>query len=333
MKKRTVSLITMTLLLFALSLPHESFAQNGKWKKLARKAAAFTVGVIATSQGEDAATAMEATTWALGGDESEMSENSRMANYTVQDLKEDVSYKIGETIVNRQEEKEQQAIERRREERRIEEQYDNEYNKNYEVSESFNEIAITNSDISDIETVFETNTVDLEDLNVEVSAQLHEYVDLGLPSGLKWATCNIGANTPEESGDYFTWEEITTIESIGQDINAQSDIVADNQNDNWHIPTYSEMQELLDKCTWEWTKQSGQNGYKVIGPNGNSIFLPAAGICTNTFCSFSGGGGFYWTATPKGLADAYSLNFHHKEHNLSSVYSRYNGLCIRPVSD
>ena len=132
MKKRTVSLITMTLLLFALSLPHESFAQNGKWKKLARKAAAFTVGVIATSQGEDAATAMEATTWALGGDESEMSENSRMANYTVQDLKEDVSYKIGETIVNRQEEKEQQAMERRREERRIEEQYDNEYNKNYD---------------------------------------------------------------------------------------------------------------------------------------------------------------------------------------------------------
>ena len=329
MKKRTTSLISMALLLSVLSLPYESFAQNGKWKKLARKAAAFTVGVIATNQGEDAATAMEATTWALGGDESEMQENSRMANYTVQDLKEDVSYKIGETIVNMQEKKEQQAIERRREERRIEEQYNNGYN----ISESFNEVATTNTDISDVETVFESSTADLEEFNTEVSAQLHEYVDLGLPSGLKWATCNIGANTPEESGDYITWEEITTIEITGQDINTQFDITTDNQNNNWHIPTYSEMQELLDKCTWEWTTQSGQNGYKVIGPNGNSIFLPAAGQKSSSI-NYKGEYGYYWSSMPieNDDSNAYGLGFGCGYHYMTDYYRTY-GRSVRPVID
>lgn len=174
----------------------------------------------------------------------------------------------------------------------------------------------------------------------------YEYIDLDLPSGTKWATCNVGANAPEEYGEYYAWGETNTkytyisgnSKTYYDDLSDISgipyhDVARAKWGDSWRIPTKEEMNELRYYCDWTWTNQNGINGYKITGKNGNSIFLPAAGICTNTFCSFSGGGGFYWTATPKGLADAYSLNFHHKEHNLSSVYSRYNGLCIRPVSD
>lgn len=92
-----------------------------------------------------------------------------------------------------------------------------------------------------------------------------EYVDLGLPSRTKWATCNIGAENPEDYGYYFTWNEM--IEFC------------------WDVPDRVQTLELIKECTWEWTTQNGVNGYKVIGPNGNSIFFPAAGYRYESLCA------------------------------------------------
>ena len=133
----------------------------------------------------------------------------------------------------------------------------------------------------------------------------HGYVDLGL--SVKWATCNVGATSPEDYGDYFAWGEtetkseyteensatyglsISQLESQGYidgagNLNPQYDAAAANWGGDWRMPTVAEMWELINNCTWTWTTQNGVSGYNVEGPNGNSIFLPAAGyICANPF--------------------------------------------------
>ncbi|MBR3950407.1 MAG: hypothetical protein IKJ79_00615 [Bacteroidaceae bacterium] len=112
----------------------------------------------------------------------------------------------------------------------------------------------------------------------------HEYVDLGL--SVKWASCNVGATTPEGYGDYFEWGEIIPMEECAwDDCITLGDISGNPQYDaaraiwggRWRIPTRTECEELLNNCTWTWSVQNGVNGYKITGPNGNSIFLPAAG--------------------------------------------------------
>ncbi len=138
----------------------------------------------------------------------------------------------------------------------------------------------------------------------------HEYVDLGLPSGLKWATCNVGASSPSDYGDYYAWGEtstkssytdgssITYDEKIG-DIagNPTYDVARAKWRGSWRLPTLEEFKELLDSdnCTWEWTTQDGHKGYKVTSKkNGNSIFLPAAGTSSRD----QGSRGDYWGSTP-----------------------------------
>lgn len=163
----------------------------------------------------------------------------------------------------------------------------------------------------------------------------YEYIDLGLPSGLKWATCNIGANTPEEYGDYYAWGEITTTSKYSKensktyetkmdDINGNPnyDVARVNWGGSWRLPTKREMEELQNKCTWSWTTQSGVNGYRVTGPNGNSIFLPATGCYRNTFYNNVGEYGYYWTSTPieNGDLDAYVLCFHGGEGYVKWTY-------------
>ena len=122
----------------------------------------------------------------------------------------------------------------------------------------------------------------------------HEYVDLGLPSGLKWATCNVGAIKPEEYGDYFAWGEIKpkqrydddnyTYKSNPETLPLSADAANVNWGGKWRMPTKAEQDELRNYCTWEWTTLNGEKGYKVISKkNGNSIFLPAAG------CRYSSG--------------------------------------------
>ena len=188
-------------------------------------------------------------------------------------------------------------------------------------------------------------------LNMPLGAQStgtengHEWVDLGLPSGLKWATCNVGASSPEKSGNYYAWgetkpkDEYTQANSLTygkqmDDIsgNAQYDAATANWGGDWRMPTYTEMTELNNKCTWEWTKQNGVKGYKVTGPNGNSIFLPAVGyFYGTTFYGGSCGFSYYWGSTPfSGTSSAYGLKFDSGSHNTDHNH-RYNGYSVRPV--
>ena len=131
--------------------------------------------------------------------------------------------------------------------------------------------------------------------------QKHEYVDLGLPSGTLWATCNVGANNPEDYGDYFAWGETSTKSTYSRNnykhgngsendvskkynnsddkttLEKSDDAAAANWGSDWCIPTQEQFQELKDKCTWTWRSFNGKKGYNVKGQNGKSIFLPAAG--------------------------------------------------------
>ena len=173
----------------------------------------------------------------------------------------------------------------------------------------------------------------------------HEWVDLGLPSGLKWATCNIGASCPEEYGDYFAWGDTSTksnyesyncasmLKSWG-DIggNSSRDAATANWGGSWRMPTEAEYQELIDNCTWIWTTQDGKNGYKVTGPNGQSVFLPAAGFRNGDTLCKDGKGGYYWSSTldKSRTVDAYYLFFHEGYRGVDR-YGHDLGLSVRPV--
>lgn len=138
-----------------------------------------------------------------------------------------------------------------------------------------------------------------------------EAVDLGL--SVKWASCNVGAERPEEYGDYFAWGEVSPKDSYTEgncstygksmtDIsgNPQYDAATANWGGAWRMPTASEQQELLNNCTWEWTSLNGINGQRVTGSNGNSIFLPAAGYRYGTSSYYVGSYGYYSSSTPYG---------------------------------
>ena len=157
----------------------------------------------------------------------------------------------------------------------------------------------------------------------------HEFVDLGLPSGTLWATCNVGANSPEEYGDYFAWGETTpkdvylsstykwckgytnsltkycTNSSFGYngftdgktELDLEDDAAYVNLGSSWRTPTKSQQDELRLKCTWTWTTRNGVHGQLVTGTNGNTLFLPAAGsYVTSSLYDVETEGG-YWSRT------------------------------------
>ncbi len=137
----------------------------------------------------------------------------------------------------------------------------------------------------------------------------HECVDLGL--SIKWAACNIGASTPSDYGDYYAWGETSTKSLYTEDNSItfgknMGSIAGDSRYDaarakwggSWRLPTASEIYELVSKCKREWTTMGGHKGYKVTGPNGKSIFLPAAGWRGGTSLYNAGESGDYWSATP-----------------------------------
>ena len=175
----------------------------------------------------------------------------------------------------------------------------------------------------------------------------YDYVDLGLPSGLKWATCNVGASTPEGYGNYYAWGETTTKSSYTTSNYTYSsnppttlplykDAAAVNMGGSWRMPTYDELNELKTKCTWTWTYD--YNGTGVAGrivtskTNGNFIFLPAAGLRGSSDLSDAGSFGYYWSSSlsADGSYYAYELDF-----NSVSVYwsssNRYYGESVRGV--
>lgn len=183
----------------------------------------------------------------------------------------------------------------------------------------------------------------------------HGYVDLGLPSGLKWATCNVGANTPEEYGYYFAWGEVKPKTTYNWDtykyydgsnltkytgtdsktvLDPEDDAATANWGGAWRMPTKEEQDELRNNCTWTWTTQNGVNGYKVTGPNGNSIFLPAAGYMIEGALDCAGSNGDYWSSSlytddPRG---AYGVYFD-SDYVGWGYGSRCYGRSVRPVCE
>ena len=174
----------------------------------------------------------------------------------------------------------------------------------------------------------------------------HEWVDLGL--SVKWATCNVGASSPSDYGDYYAWGEISTKSKYKEtnssayrvsmgDISGDSryDTSRANRGGTWRLPTKAEIQELIDNCTWQWTTQDGHKGCKVTGPNGSSIFLPAAGLRGGSSLCYVGDYGDYWSSTPN-MGDARNachLSFNNRSFHDWYWDSRYYGRSIRPVSD
>lgn len=147
--------------------------------------------------------------------------------------------------------------------------------------------------------------------NITLYAQwLAYYTNLGL--SVKWASCNLGANIPKDNGKLYTFEEAI-------------------HNTDGKLPTKEQWEELKNKCRWEWTTQNGVNGYKVTGPNGNSIFLPAAGWrhC-NGDVNDVGTGGSYWSSTPYGSDRAWFLYFYSFAVNMGN-YNRGCGRSVRLV--
>ena len=170
-----------------------------------------------------------------------------------------------------------------------------------------------------------------------------ETVDLGLPSRLQWASCNIGASSPEECGDYFAWGEIdpksnysefnsvTHKKKIKQIVgDANYDVATAMFGKSWKTPTKEDFEELINHCTWVWTTVNGVNGYEVTGPNGNSIFLPATGYRDGRDVN-DGDSGEYWSSTPHKETE-YSYYLFYAGGNYYTFYNcRYVGRCVRPV--
>lgn len=188
----------------------------------------------------------------------------------------------------------------------------------------------------------------------------HEYVDLGLPSGLKWATCNVGAKNPWEYGGYYAWGETEeksdyscstyklcngsydnmtkycTSSSYGTVdykavLDPEDDVAHVKWGGTWRMPTKAEQDELRNNCTGTWTTLNGVNGYKVTGPNGNSIFLPAASGRCGTETGDSNGS--YWSSLlySDNSSNAYFLYFDSCYYLWGNDY-RYYGGSVRPVS-
>ena len=173
----------------------------------------------------------------------------------------------------------------------------------------------------------------------------HKAVDLGL--SVKWATCNVGATTPEEYGDYFAWGE-TTIKSEYTEENSKTyeknisdisgnpayDAATANWGGIWRLPTKVEFEELKNNCTWQWIMQGGKYGYKVTSKkNGNSIFFPAANSRFGLSLGSDGDYGFYWSSTPdeSDTQFAYRLFFYSDGRNIRWDGRKYE-YSVRPVT-
>lgn len=165
----------------------------------------------------------------------------------------------------------------------------------------------------------------------------HEWVDLGLPSGTLWATCNIGAATPEGYGDYFAWGETkikyvynpnTYKYSDNPTILPKSADAAANWGTGWRMPTKADFEELKSKCEWIWSNR----GYNVVGTNGNSIFIPATGCRSESENLLVGIYSFYWSSSiyPDNWDYAYMLHFFSDAIGVS-YGERCIGFSVRPV--
>ena len=189
--------------------------------------------------------------------------------------------------------------------------------------------------------------------------QVCEAIDLGL--SVKWATYNVGATKPEEYGGYYAWGETEEKEDYSWStykwwyngsltkycnesfygtvdnktvLDPEDDVAHVKWGGNWRMPTKAEQDELRANCTWTWTFLNGVYGYKVTGPNGNSIFLPAAGSRYGTAVNDRGDDGDYWSSSLQiGICEcANYLNISDDYFN-PDAYFRCYGHSVRPVCD
>ncbi|MBQ7527511.1 MAG: Ig domain-containing protein, partial [Bacteroidaceae bacterium] len=178
----------------------------------------------------------------------------------------------------------------------------------------------------------------------------HEWVDLGLPSGTLWATCNVGANSPEEYGDYFAWGETEpkstyswanyihcdgsegSCHNLSDISGTQYDVAHMKWGGKWRIPTHDEQVELYENCTYSWTTIKGVwGGLFTSKINGNSIFLPAGGHLWGTSTLTVGSFGNYWssTQTQDNLTNAFDFTFGGRYLDWTGPIA--DGVNIRPV--
>lgn len=201
-------------------------------------------------------------------------------------------------------------------------------------------------------------------IEVNVSIQGHACVDLGLPSGLLWAACNVGADNPEDYGDYFAWGETQPKDTYDwttyQYCNGTSgtltkycsksnygyngftdnlttllpedDAATANWGSDWRMPTQAEWQELYQNTTHTWTTQNGVNGRLFTAPNGNSLFLPAAGNRWGDELNNAGSDGYSWSSTllTGSPSDAWYFYFY-SDHYGVGYFGRDRGQSVRPV--
>ena len=191
-----------------------------------------------------------------------------------------------------------------------------------------------------------------------------EYVDLGLPSGKKWAKCNLGATSEEESGLYYQWGDTRgyTKEQIGVDkvfdwndykwndgsdfnptkyndsdqkiqLNLEDDAVYAALGGNWRMPTKDDWKELLDNTTREWVQVNGVNGYKLTASNGNYIFLPASGSCYVDSLYDEDSFGCVWSSSlySVGSNSAFYCSFGSSWFIYGSSYRRSRGFSVRGI--
>ena len=200
-----------------------------------------------------------------------------------------------------------------------------------------------------------------------ITFAVHEWVDLGLPSGTLWATCNVGAESPEEYGEYYAWGETEPKEeyywntyklcegwfdsftkycpdsSIGyngfkdglMELLPEDDAATANWGSDWQIPSLEQCKELRNQnnTTCLWTEQNGVKGHLIVSKNnGNSLFLPAAGYKGKEMSlNGEGNAGFYWTNSIGSAQGANYLHFNHWNEIYPDVLIRCAGLSIRPV--
>ena len=203
-----------------------------------------------------------------------------------------------------------------------------------------------------------------EEQNFATTYIEHEFVDLGLPSGTLWATCNVGANNPEDYGDYFAWGETatkntynwstyqycmgsnTTLTKYCNDSSygyngftdnlttllPEDDAATVNWGSDWRMPTNEEWRELYNNTTVTWTTQNGVAGWLFTASNGNSLFLPAAGCRSNSSLYHAGSYGNYWSSSLYADYPDYAFDFYFNSSNFNMYgYVRDCGQSVRPV--